>query len=194
MNAEILVALYVDRPTNVPAPSPRERVKRSMTTNLQPEPSGGARDENASCAAFDAALEDCRNEVQTYLRSRVHHVDTAADLLQGIYARATRYRYAPQLEEPRSMLFRIANNLLSDHQRYECRHHAGEHVSLYGAGPLPAAEQPPERLVDAQQALLALRHAIAALPPKCRLAFIFSRFDGLTKPSAIAQARRRGAA
>lgn len=134
----------------------------------------------ATAEAFDAVLARCRPELFNYLGSRVHDDEVAADLVQETYSRAMKYRDDPALEDARLMLFRIANNLFTDYVRHRRRHHANDHVPLEEAGPLPADDRPQEDRVAAEQALATLKRTITELPPKCRLAFTLSRFEGLS--------------
>lgn len=133
--------------------------------------------------AFDAALAEGRDELLRYLRRRLRDDETAADLTQETFSRMLRYRDATHVEDRRLMMFRIANNLILEHHRKRRRQHAGAHVSLDELGPLPEQAPPVEAIVDARQAIdILLRQTIAGLPPKCRVAFMLSRFDGLSYP------------
>lgn len=130
--------------------------------------------------AFEDLLRSCQPELLRYLRSRLHNEADAADIAQEACARLLQYRDDPQIGDLRLMLFRIANNLLTDFWRRNHRHCADQHVPLDDAGPLQAHERPQvERIAD-HQALLALKRAIQHLPQKCRLVFMLSRFDGLS--------------
>jgi RNA polymerase sigma-70 factor (ECF subfamily) len=77
------------------------------------------------------------------------------------------------------MMFRVANNLLVDFYRTNSRHHADAHVTLEDAGQLLASDRPQLEQVAASQTMAILKQAIIELPPKCRLVFMLSRFDGL---------------
>lgn len=139
---------------------------------------------------FDATLAGVRDELLTYLRRRLGDRETAADLTQEALLRMLKYREAPEIEDRRAMLFRIAHNLVLEYRRARYRHHAAQHVTLDDAGPLRMDQPPVEAIVDAQQAIdRLLTHTIAELPPKCRLAFMLNRFDGLTYPQVAARMR-----
>ncbi len=132
---------------------------------------------------FDTALVEHRPELLRYLRRRMGDGELAEDLAQETLSRMMKYREARDIDDRRLMLFRIANNLVLEFQRTRGRRHAAAHVSLADAGPLPAEGPSTEAIVDAQRAVdLLLKHTIAALPPKCRLAFMLNRFDGLSYP------------
>ncbi|MEL1263045.1 RNA polymerase sigma factor [Pseudoxanthomonas putridarboris] len=156
-----------------------------MSTPSEPTPdnqcnapgSEGQRD------AFDAALALHRNEVMQYLRKRLGDQDAAADLTQEALSRMMKYRDSGRIDDHRLMLFRIANNLLLEHHRTRQRHRADSHYSLEDTGPLRAPDPPVEVTIDARQAIdTLLKRTITQLPPKCRLAFMLSRFDGMSYP------------
>lgn len=139
---------------------------------------------------FDATLAEVRDELLTYLRRRLGDRETAADLTQEALLRMLKYREAPEIEDRRAMLFRIAHNLVLEYRRARYRHHAAQHVTLDDAGPLRMDQPPVEAIADARQAIdRLLTHTIAELPPKCRLAFMLNRFDGLTYPQVAARMR-----
>jgi RNA polymerase sigma factor (sigma-70 family) len=128
---------------------------------------------------FDRHLGELRPELMRFVRSRVNNEADAADLVQETCSRVVRYRNDPQLDDLRSMMFRIANNLLVDFYRSNRRHHAESHIGLDDAGQLSASDRPQLEQVAASQALAVLKQTILELPPKCRLVFMLSRFDGL---------------
>ncbi len=140
-------------------------------------PSGGG---SHDTQAFDAIVRRCRPELLNYLRSRVHAEADAEDIAQDACARLLHYRHDPTIDDLRLMLFRIANNLVTDFYRHHHCQQADAHVPLENAGPLYAHDRPqPEHVAD-QQALARLKRTIARLPPKCQLVFMLSRFDALS--------------
>lgn len=127
---------------------------------------------------FDRHLGEIRPELVRYIRSRVNNEADADDLVQETCSRVVRYRTDPNLGDLRSMLFRIANNLVVDFYRSNSRHYADAHVGLEAAGQLAASDRPQLEQVAASQTLATLKQTIIGLPPKCRLVFMLSRFDG----------------
>jgi RNA polymerase sigma factor (sigma-70 family) len=145
-------------------------------------------EEAAFRVGFDASLAEVRDELLAYLRRRLGDRETAADLTQEALLRMLKYREAPEIEDRRAMLFRIANNLVLEYRRARYRHHAAQHVTLDDAGPLRMDQASVEAIADARQTLdRLLTHTITGLPPKCRLAFMLNRFDGLTYPQVAAR-------
>lgn len=133
--------------------------------------------------AFDAAVALHRDELLHYLRKRLAGGEAAADLAQETLSRMLKYRDDPGIADHRLLMFRIANNLVLEYHRTRQRHQATRHVSLDDAGPLHVEQPSIEAIADARQAIQRLlKHTIAGLPPKCRLAFMLSRFDGLSYP------------
>jgi RNA polymerase sigma-70 factor (ECF subfamily) len=139
-------------------------------------------------AGFDATLAEVQDELLAYLRRRMGDREVAADLAQEALLRMLKYRESPGIEDRRAMLYRIANNLVLEYRRTQYRHHAVQHVSLDDVGPLRVDQPPVEAIVDARRAIdQLLSHTIAGLPPRCRLAFMLNRFDGLTYPQVAAR-------
>ncbi len=131
---------------------------------------------------FDAALSRHRDELFTFMRRRLGDSETAADLTQEAFSRMMTYRNGPEIEDHRLMLFRIAHNLILEHQRAQHRRSADRHVSLSDAGPISVDQPPVEDTANARQVIGLLERTIAELPRKCRVAFMLTRFDGLTQP------------
>lgn len=191
MNAEV-AALYRNQDVvaeTESSPTGRRTGQRMIT------PSGSSLDDQNSEQGperhrdiFDAALALHRDEVMQYLRKRLGDQETAADLTQEALSRMMRYRDSGEVDDHRLMLFRIANNLILEHHRTRQRHHAGAHYSLEDTGPLHSQEPPVEVTIDARQAInTLLKRTIAQLPTKCRLAFMLSRFDGMSYPQIADQ-------
>lgn len=128
---------------------------------------------------FEQQWQACHPELVRYVHSRVDNSVDVDDIIQEALARLLRYRGDPEVQDVRLMLFRIANNLLTDYYRRNERQHADGHVALDLAGPLQAPDKPHVDRVAHEQTLDRLMRAIARLPPKCRLAFTLSRFDAI---------------
>lgn len=132
---------------------------------------------------FDIAMAEYRDELLRYLYKRVGDPEVAADLTQESLSRMMKYRDSDGIDDRRLMLFRIANNLVYEYHRTRQRHSAAAHHSLDDAEQLRSPEPPMEAMLDARRAIdTLLKRTIVELPPKCRLAFMLSRFDGLSYP------------
>ena len=134
--------------------------------------------EAAAFAAFEAELGRLHLELSRYLRSRLHDLAAAEDLAQDSCMRVLRYR--PQLrgDALRSMLYRIANNLLADHWRRARTRNFELHEPIE-ADALPSGAPTPDEVLIGEQRRQALKKAILRLPAKCRQVFIMARIQGL---------------
>lgn len=130
-------------------------------------------------AAFAEFVRRHEPELRRYLHSRLGDADDVADFAQECFLRLLRYGGAHGDADLERLMFRIANNLLTDNWRAEQAHHARDHVPLNGVD-LVNETPSPERQVAAQQRLERLKAVIHELPPKCRAVFVFSRIDGLS--------------
>lgn len=138
-------------------------------------------------ARFDEAMTSSRDELLRYLRRRTRDEETAADLTQETFSRMMVYRDAQNIESYTLLMYRIAHNLVLELQRSRFRRHAAQHVSLTLAEPLHADDPQVEEIADAWSLDQLIKRALLDLPPKCRLAFKLSRFDGLTYPEVAAK-------
>jgi RNA polymerase sigma factor (sigma-70 family) len=106
--------------------------------------------------------------------SRATRREDALDIAQDAYVRFLKYEGAIGIDSPPAMLFRIAGNVASDHVRAAAFRRGLRSVDAddYEL----ASDQPSaERELSAEQNLTVLRHAIEALPPRCRTVFLLSR-------------------
>lgn len=139
-------------------------------------------------ADFDQALAALHPELLVYLRRRTRDAETAADLAQETFSRMMVYRDAPNIGDRRLLMYRIAHNLVIELRRQRHRRLAAQHVSLDQVAPIRADEAGVDEIADARQTLdVLLKRTLLELPPKCRLAFKLSRFDGLTYPQIAAK-------
>ncbi len=122
-----------------------------------------------------------------YLRARVPDHD-AADIAQEAFLRLLNYRGTENEEGLRKLLFRIAQNLLADHWRWNHSHGAGRHVAIEDvqiADTLPSQEAQ----FSSRKRMQKFEQAVLQLPVKCRRVFLLSRIEGLSNAEV---ARRCG--
>lgn len=130
-----------------------------------------------------AMLETYYRELQNFLTHRLRDSDAATDLAQESYLRVLGMQQAGErVEQPRALLYRIANNLIVDrHRRVEVRDQVviadDQLTNAQVAGP---SAWEPEVAAMSAQAVESLLEAIDALPPRCREVFILYKFDGLS--------------
>lgn len=130
-------------------------------------------------------------ELLRFLQGTVRDRETAADLAQESYARVLAVQQSGEtIDEPRALLYRTARNLVIDqHRRSEVRaSHAAQDGEAADEAMGPEACEP-EAAAMSSQSVQALLAAIAALPLRCREAFILHKFDGLSQAEV---ARRMG--
>lgn len=182
MNAETAAALYLPELASERREPPAARERTGSRVSTLPHPGRNdwlaSADEEDRAAAFDATLERCRPELLAWLCVRVQDEQAAADLVQETYMRVVRYRDDPQIVDLRLVLFRTANNLAFNYLRNERRHYADRHMPLEDASMLVATQAMQEDLVAGQQTAEAFKQVIRELPPKCRTAFLLSRYHG----------------
>ena len=116
-------------------------------------------------------FNDCVKELRSFLTRRLGCAETAADIVQDTYVRlATRSKYYAH-DNWRALVFRVAANLATDHNRhqqirdkFDSRNVEGVHT----ASPLPL----PDAAILARQEDALLKEAIARLPEKRRKVFL----------------------
>jgi RNA polymerase sigma factor (sigma-70 family) len=112
--------------------------------------------------------------------------EEAAEIVQETYCRMQQVSNVEAIDFPKAYLFRTAHNLARDSHRHQRLRRIGENVSVDSVE-LETTEPNPFRVLNGQQELAIARQALMELSPKCRRAFVMSRFEHLTYPQ-IAQA------
>lgn len=125
-------------------------------------------------------LEQYYNELVHFARQRTPDRDTADDIVQESYLRVLTIARHTELQHPRALLYRTLRNLLIDHYRRRQTHAQHDPDIAPDTLPAPSASDPERQLMLAQRAE-ALLLTIAALPPRCRQAFVHFKFDGLAQ-------------
>ncbi|MGF1610369.1 MAG: RNA polymerase sigma factor [Kiloniellales bacterium] len=121
-----------------------------------------------------------------FMAARLRCRFTAHDLAQELFLKLSALEGGLEVSNARAYLFRMAANLVTDHQRREQRRAgllAAVEAHLRGG----AETLSPERRVMAQQELRDLVQVVERLTPTTRRIFKLNRFDGLTQRE-IAQA------
>ena len=121
-----------------------------------------------------------RDALLRFLTRRLDNAALAEDLIQETWLRAANLAPgAAAIDNPRSYLFRIATNLVLDHQRrvgYGIELQASETVVATVADTQPS----PEQTALHRSELARLLQVIDDLPPRCREVFLLCRFEGLS--------------
>jgi RNA polymerase sigma-70 factor (ECF subfamily) len=131
-------------------------------------------------------FQEHERDLRAFMAARLRCAVTAHDLAQELYLKVAGLEARFEVTHARAYLFRMAANLVIDHQRREQRQGGllAEVESLLAgtAGPVS-----PERQVMAQQELRALVAAVEQLPPATRRVFKRNRFDGRTQREIAAE-------
>jgi RNA polymerase sigma factor (sigma-70 family) len=125
-------------------------------------------------------VESYDGEIRRVLTRRLGCVETAADILQETYRRLASGELWRKADNPRALMYRIALNLATDHERrlktenrYRAEDEELENVACPSASP--------ERAVEAWERLDRLYNAVQKLPPRCRQVFVLRKFEDLSQ-------------
>lgn len=120
-----------------------------------------------------------RDALLRFLVRKLGNTALAEDITQETWLRAAGAQGTATLGNPRSYLFRIATNLVLDHQR-----HLAHGIELETQDDVVAAiadpRPSPEECTVQRAELKRLMDVIDTLSPRCREAFMLCRFEGLT--------------
>lgn len=119
-----------------------------------------------------------------FLMGRCRSYQEAREVAQEAYVRLLSLDQPDAVSYLRSFLFRTAANIAIDRQRREAVH---DHATR-----LPAFHDfvdllTPERELLGKEALSRLQRIVAAMPPKCREAFVLNQFYGKDFATVAAQ-------
>lgn len=137
-------------------------------------------------ASFSDFVRRQEAPLRRYLASRLPNEDDVRELAQECLLRLLRYCDTHDDASLERIMFRIANNLLTDRWRSVEARHTRDHVPL-SAVDLACDTPSQERQVAAQQRLARLKQVILDLPPKCQAVFVFSRIQGLSHAEIAAK-------
>ena len=124
-------------------------------------------------AAFARLFRNVLRDLRGHLRLRLRDAHDADDVVQETFLRVWRSRGAQTIENPRSYLFRVANNIATDRLRERRRWQWTDDTAIPDAGDILS----PERTVAAREELALVQQAIDRLPEDCRRAFLL-RLEG----------------
>ena len=129
--------------------------------------------------SLDTVFQDIEPELFTFVMSRVRCKATADDLTQELSLRLTSID-SKKIAHAKSYLFRMAANLVADHQRREQRTNR-----LLETFVLTRSERfdslTPERVVMARQEIEALTRVVRRMSPTTRKIFKMNRFVGMSQ-------------
>lgn len=153
------------------------RVER-LSTVVEPASQSGTASEPRSRAELVARLFREHNEALVqFLTNRLRSPQEAREVAQEAYVRILALDSPGAVSFLRAFLFRTASNIAIDRLRHRQRCPHSSDVSLFDE--LPERRTPEVRAEGAQEIAL-LSKLIAELSPKCRLAFLLHKVDGLS--------------
>ena len=133
----------------------------------------------AAGEAFAAALKALEGGLRRHLLRQLGSASASEDALQETFLRMLRYREVREPGEIRALLYRVAASVVADRHRHARSQHADQHCAIEDEE-IVSADPQPDRVLAGQQQLALIKQAIAALPPRCRQAFLLHRFEGLS--------------
>lgn len=117
-------------------------------------------------------------ELLRHVTRRLGRDADAGDVIQDTFLRIQRIPAGAEIQNPRSYLYRMADNQALDHLRERQSRQRYFSSDDYAD---PADEAPsPESIVDYRQRLARLKQAIAELPARQKEVFLLHKFDGLS--------------
>lgn len=147
-----------------------------MSAEEQPHESNPVRRENSASGELVERLFREHNEaLLRFLRARLRSRQEAREVAQEAYVRLLSLDKPGAVSYLRAFLFKTAANIAIDRRRHE------ETLARTAEAPLFhefVDARTPERQVAARQAVQRLERLIAALPSKCRQAFLLNRVEG----------------
>jgi RNA polymerase sigma factor (sigma-70 family) len=129
---------------------------------------------------LEQAFFENRQDIITFLKSRLHCPAAADDLCQDIYLRLQRVEDTDGIENCRGYLFMMAANLAADSLRRIIRHQILVSHDPEIAWPL-TENQTPEDILFARAEIDHLNRAVSELPQLSRKIFNANRFDNKTQ-------------
>jgi RNA polymerase sigma-70 factor (ECF subfamily) len=126
-------------------------------------------------------------ELLRHLSRRLGRDVDADDVLQDTFLRLQSIPVETDIKNPRSYLFRMADNLATDHIRG--RQSLERYFSPQEFPDSVDDKSSPERIVDYRQRLGRLEQAISELPPRQRQVFLRHKFDGLSHAEIASELR-----
>lgn len=118
-----------------------------------------------------------------FLAARLRSRQEAHEVAQEAYVRMLKLDESNAVSFLRAFLFKTAANIAVDRMRSRDRRQQLREAALFDAFREPPT---PERTLVGEQEVAVIERVLAALPPKCRRAFLLNRIHGL-EPAEIAR-------
>jgi RNA polymerase sigma factor (sigma-70 family) len=141
-------------------------------SDVDSEPAAGER----RVELVERLFREHNDALVRFVRARVGTHQEALEIAQEAYVRMLSLDEPGAVSYLRTFLFRTAANIAIDRQR---RHRTQTQVTEQPQLRESRELRTPERRVAGEQTLNRLHSLIAALPPKCRLSFVWHQIHGL---------------
>ncbi len=116
--------------------------------------------------------------LRRFFSRRVNDADVD-DLVQDVFVRMQVAQLSEPIDNVERYLFRVARNVLVSRHRSDTVRHRDAHAP-YEDGLAVADDISPERIAIGRDEYARAVKAILRLPPRCRAAFQFHRFENMT--------------
>ncbi len=139
-------------------------------------PEDGLNERNARAALIERLFRDHNDALIRFLMARLRSYQDAREVAQEAYVRLLSLDSPGAVSYLRAFLFKTAANLAIDRRRRDAAHSRATEIPLFQEF---ADARTPERRVSDEQTVQRLHRLIAAMPAKCRQAFVLNEFYGL---------------
>jgi RNA polymerase sigma factor (sigma-70 family) len=143
-------------------------------------PASGAEDRRDRAALIERLFREHNEALIRFLMTRLHSYQDAREVAQEAYVRLLSLDAPGAVSYLRAFLFKTAANLAIDRRRRAATHERAIEVPLFHE--FVDARTPERRAVDGET-VQRLERLIAAMPAKCREAFVRYQFDGMSFPA-----------
>lgn len=118
-----------------------------------------------------------RDALLGFLTKRTNDAHLAQDILHDLYLKIENHNPETEVKYPKAYLYRIANNLIIDHQRFQSKF--ADHAQDESFEQVD--ERTPEHQLTHQQRLKIVSDALEELPDKTRDVFTMQRVQQIDK-------------
>lgn len=148
------------------------------------QPDGDGRRQHAELV--ERLFREHNEALIRFLMARLRSYHDAREVAQEAYVRVLSLDEPGAVSYLRAFLFRTAANLATDRQRRAATHLRATELPLFHEF---ADARTPERRVADEQTVQRLERLVAAMPAKCRQAFVLYQFEGLGLPEIAERMR-----
>lgn len=111
-----------------------------------------------------------------FLQFKLGSTQEAYDVAQETYERLLSSDIASKINNPKAFIFKVANNLAIDRIRQR-KMRGDDEVGDFDGSELVSPSLSPEEQIDLELTVAMVRMFIGELPPKCRSAFLYYKFE-----------------